>query len=288
MRHFDAPEAIETRFYEVRAKSILNHVPPASQMPFRWTINPYRGCTHACTLLQRWRDADPDGRRTPQADLRARSRRRDLRDARRWIWLSALRPHHRPRQVDHGQAGLPAHARVRDRADSQRRSPVAEQSRVEARRAQRARPARPAVSDDPQSPGGDGTGSATAGARRRLPPWIPVRNHPRRRFAARIRLPSGGWLALHRLSLPACARRTSRRSTGRAGFLASVEISTSERVFQVAAGGRREMTAISAQAASSFERISGSSSGRYFRACSGVAGSSPGSSTPRDPAATSR
>jgi DNA repair photolyase len=48
VRHFDAPEAISTRFYEVRAKSILNRVPEASQMPFRWTINPYRGCTHAC------------------------------------------------------------------------------------------------------------------------------------------------------------------------------------------------------------------------------------------------
>lgn len=49
VRHFDAPEAIDTRFYEVRAKSILNHVPPASQMPFRWTVNPYRGCAHACS-----------------------------------------------------------------------------------------------------------------------------------------------------------------------------------------------------------------------------------------------
>jgi len=48
VRHFDAPEAIETTFYEVRAKSILNQVPPASRMPFRWTINPYRGCSHAC------------------------------------------------------------------------------------------------------------------------------------------------------------------------------------------------------------------------------------------------
>ncbi len=48
VRHFDAPEALSTRFYEVRAKSILNRVPPASQVPFRWTINPYRGCTHAC------------------------------------------------------------------------------------------------------------------------------------------------------------------------------------------------------------------------------------------------
>jgi DNA repair photolyase len=48
VRHFDAPEAVDIRFYEVRAKSILNHVPEASQMPFRWTINPYRGCTHSC------------------------------------------------------------------------------------------------------------------------------------------------------------------------------------------------------------------------------------------------
>src|SRR3954453_11204377 len=48
LRHFDAPEALDVRFWEVRAKSALNRVPEASQMPFRWTINPYRGCTHAC------------------------------------------------------------------------------------------------------------------------------------------------------------------------------------------------------------------------------------------------
>ncbi|HKR99480.1 MAG TPA: radical SAM protein [Candidatus Dormibacteraeota bacterium] len=49
VRRFDAPEALDVRFYEVRAKSALNAVPKASRMPFRWTINPYRGCTHACT-----------------------------------------------------------------------------------------------------------------------------------------------------------------------------------------------------------------------------------------------
>ncbi len=48
VHHFDAPEAVDTRFYEVHAKSILNRVPDASQVPFRWTVNPYRGCTHAC------------------------------------------------------------------------------------------------------------------------------------------------------------------------------------------------------------------------------------------------
>src|SRR5579862_3563557 len=48
VRHFTAPGAVRTRFYEIRAKSIINRVPEASQVPFRFTINPYRGCTHAC------------------------------------------------------------------------------------------------------------------------------------------------------------------------------------------------------------------------------------------------
>jgi hypothetical protein len=50
IRTFDAPEALDTRFYEIEARSVLNKVPKASRMPFRWTINPYRGCTHACVL----------------------------------------------------------------------------------------------------------------------------------------------------------------------------------------------------------------------------------------------
>jgi DNA repair photolyase len=50
VRRFDAPEALDVRFYEVRARSALNRVPERSRMPFRWTINPYRGCTHACVF----------------------------------------------------------------------------------------------------------------------------------------------------------------------------------------------------------------------------------------------
>jgi DNA repair photolyase len=49
VRRFEAPEALDTRFYEVHAKSVLNRVPEKSRMPFRWTINPYRGCSHACS-----------------------------------------------------------------------------------------------------------------------------------------------------------------------------------------------------------------------------------------------
>jgi DNA repair photolyase len=48
IRRFDAPEALDMRFYEVQARSVLNRVPERSMMPFRWTINPYRGCSHAC------------------------------------------------------------------------------------------------------------------------------------------------------------------------------------------------------------------------------------------------
>ena len=48
IRSFDAPEALGIRFHEVRAKSALNRV-PGTYLPFDWTVNPYRGCTHACT-----------------------------------------------------------------------------------------------------------------------------------------------------------------------------------------------------------------------------------------------
>lgn len=33
---------------EIHAKSLLNRVPGSSQVPFEWTLNPYRGCGHAC------------------------------------------------------------------------------------------------------------------------------------------------------------------------------------------------------------------------------------------------
>jgi DNA repair photolyase len=48
VRRFDAPEALDTRFHEVRPKSAINRVPPVSRVPFEWTVNPYRGCSHAC------------------------------------------------------------------------------------------------------------------------------------------------------------------------------------------------------------------------------------------------
>ena len=47
-RTFDTPGFRGMTFFEVRARSIINRVPEASRVPFRWTINPYRGCSHAC------------------------------------------------------------------------------------------------------------------------------------------------------------------------------------------------------------------------------------------------
>ena len=48
-RHVGRGEFRGTEFLHVRAKTIISAVPKASMMPFRHTINVYRGCSHACT-----------------------------------------------------------------------------------------------------------------------------------------------------------------------------------------------------------------------------------------------
>lgn len=48
VRTVRTPEFAGITFHEVLAKSVLNKVPATSSMPFQWTINPYRGCSHAC------------------------------------------------------------------------------------------------------------------------------------------------------------------------------------------------------------------------------------------------
>lgn len=48
VRSVTTPEFAGITFHEVMARSALNHVPGASSMPFDWTINPYRGCSHSC------------------------------------------------------------------------------------------------------------------------------------------------------------------------------------------------------------------------------------------------
>ena len=48
VRTVQTPEFDGVTFYEVLARSALNHVPGQSAMPFGWTINPMRGCLHRC------------------------------------------------------------------------------------------------------------------------------------------------------------------------------------------------------------------------------------------------
>ena len=48
VRTVRTPEFQGVTFHEVAAKSALNKVPPQSNMPFRWTVNPTRGCLHRC------------------------------------------------------------------------------------------------------------------------------------------------------------------------------------------------------------------------------------------------
>jgi DNA repair photolyase len=70
-RTFDTPAFRGMTFHEVRARTIINRVPPASRMAFRWTINPYRGCSHACAycLAGETRILMADGRTKALAEV---------------------------------------------------------------------------------------------------------------------------------------------------------------------------------------------------------------------------
>jgi DNA repair photolyase len=48
-RHIGRGAYAGLEFLHVNAHSIINAVPAQSQMPFRYTINCYRGCSHACS-----------------------------------------------------------------------------------------------------------------------------------------------------------------------------------------------------------------------------------------------
>ena len=59
-------------FLEVKAQRVINPVPPQSRMSFRYTINSYRGCSHACSYCQAGDTPIlmADGRTKALADLR--------------------------------------------------------------------------------------------------------------------------------------------------------------------------------------------------------------------------
>jgi len=71
-RTFDTPEFRGMTFFEVNARSVINRVPDSSRVPFRWTINPYRGCSHACVYCTVGETPVlmADGRTKPLSDVR--------------------------------------------------------------------------------------------------------------------------------------------------------------------------------------------------------------------------
>lgn len=48
VRSVRTPQFDGITFHEVLCKSALNKVPNSSRLPFRYTVNGYRGCSHAC------------------------------------------------------------------------------------------------------------------------------------------------------------------------------------------------------------------------------------------------
>jgi DNA repair photolyase len=253
VRHFDAPEAVETRFYEVRAKSILNRVPEASQVPFRWTINPFRGCSHAC-LYCMWGDTPiltADGRHKPIAEL-------ELGDAiygtqiadsgyRRYVrttvldkWIT-IKPSYRvtleggTELVLSGDHRLLSNRGWKHVVNSARGQPdrphLTTQNRLVGTGAFAPQPAHDAEYRRGYLCGifrGDGAVGAYS-----------------------CRRPSGATGYRCRLALAdLVALRRARE------FLAAAAVPTAERVFQRAGGSSREVRAISAQSAPSFERVS--------------------------------
>ncbi len=75
-RHIGRGEFRGMEFLHVKARSIINTLPAGSHLPFRHTINAYRGCSHACTYCA-WGETPvlmADGRTRPLAELRVGDR----------------------------------------------------------------------------------------------------------------------------------------------------------------------------------------------------------------------
>ena len=254
MRHFDAPEAIETRFYEVQAKSILNHVPPASRMPFRWTINPYRGCAHAC-LYCSWGETPilmGDGSHKPLADLQ-------IGDAiyGTQVSESGYRRYVRTTVLDRWITVKPAY---RLNLEGGTELIVSGDHRFLSNRGwKHVVNASPGQTDRPHLT-----------TRNRLVGTGPFADQPAHDADYRAGYLCGIVRGDGSLGAYECGRRGGGSYTGyrfrlaltdmealrRArDFLSAADVSTGQRVFQRAVGAHREMTSIYTQAAASFERI---------------------------------
>ena len=254
VRHFDAPEAVDIRFYEVRAKSILNHVPEASQMPFRWTINPYRGCTHACAycLLGETPVLTADGRHKPIADLdvgdaiygtvAGESRyRRYARTTVQDKWIT-VKPAYRVTLEDETELIVSGDHRL-----------LSNRGWKHVVNSERGQPDRPHLT----------TRNRLVGTGAFAPQPVHDGDYRRGYLCGIIRgdgtlgeyecrRASGSSYTAYRFRLALTDLEALRRARA---FLATADVGTGERSFQRAAGAHREVTAIYAQRGRSLQRI---------------------------------
>ncbi len=254
VRHFDAPEAVETRFYEVRAKSILNRVPEASQMPFRWTINPYRGCTHSCLycLMGETPVLTADGRHKPIAEL-------DVGEAiyGTEVGESGYRRYVRTTVLDKWITVKPAYRVTLEGGTelivSGNHRFLSNRGWKHVRGSARGQPDRPHLTTRNRLVGtGAFAGQPDHDADYRRGYLCGIVRGDGTLRAYDCRRASGSRYTGYRFRLALADLEALRRARE---FLAAEDVVTGQRVFQVAAGAHREITAISAQASASFERI---------------------------------
>jgi DNA repair photolyase len=258
IRHFEAPDAVPTRFYEVRAKSIINRVPEASQMPFRYTINPYRGCSHACVYCLGGETPvlTADGRHRALSELDVGDEicgtrvgesgyRRYVRTTVLDKWVT-IKPAYRLilqggtelivsgdhrflsnrgwKHVLNGEGGQPDRPHLTTHNRLVGTGPLAAQP---AHTPQYRRGYLCGIVRGDGALGSDNVRPSTAG------------RHVRSHLGYRFRLALTDLEALRRVR----------------DFLRDAEVETGERVFQKAAGGHREVVAIAAQSRGSSERV---------------------------------
>ena len=181
VRTFDAPEALDTRFYEVRSKSALNKVPKQSRMPFRWTINPYRGCAHACAFCAGG-DTEilmADGRTKPLAEIRPGDRIYGT------VQVGQYRRYAATTVLDHWSTIKRAYRVVLEDGTEivckRRPSLLDRPGQVEARHGCGVRPPSAPPPDAERQADGRGSLRRPPGPQRRVPGGIPMRDDSRRR-----------------------------------------------------------------------------------------------------------